>query len=78
MNRTAPFPTRADIARFLREEREAGRDPGKREVARAFGVSAGGKIWLKKILKEIEAEGDAAPRAGVAPDEDASRLPASC
>ncbi len=76
MNRTAPFPTRADIARFLREEREAGRDPGKREVARAFGVTAGGKIWLKKILKEIEAEGDAAPRADAALDADASRLPA--
>jgi ribonuclease R len=57
VSKPAPFPTRDDIIRFLREERAAGRDPGKREVARAFGVSAGGKIWLKKTLKEIEQEG---------------------
>lgn len=29
---------------------------GKREIARAFGITGGGKIWLKKLLKDIDAE----------------------
>ncbi len=56
-------PDAEAIRRFLAEERAAGRAPGKREVARAFGISGGGKIWLKRILKEIEAEDEAAEDA---------------
>jgi ribonuclease R len=62
-------PDRDAIAQFLSDERAAGREPGKREVARAFGITGGGKIWLKRILKEIEDErGETAPEdAGESP-----------
>jgi ribonuclease R len=49
-------PDREAVRQFLADERAAGREPGKREVARAFGITGGGKIWLKRILKEIESE----------------------
>lgn len=54
----APFPSKDDIIRFMEAEREAGREAGKREIARAFTLPQGGRVWLKQILREIEADSD--------------------
>ncbi len=59
------MPTREDILAFIARERDAalaeGRTPpdkiGKREIARAFGLKGADRIPLKRILKELEAEG---------------------
>ncbi|TAL79219.1 MAG: ribonuclease R [Beijerinckiaceae bacterium] len=54
------LPTREDILRFLKDEREAGRGSGKigkREIARAFGIKGSDRIALKRVLRELEAEG---------------------
>lgn len=56
MKAPAPFPTKDEIARFIADERAAGREVGRREVARAFGFGAGERIHLKRLLREIEAE----------------------
>jgi ribonuclease R len=61
-----PFPTKNDIIRFIAAEREAGREAGKREIARAFTLPQGGRVWLKQLLREIEAETDV-PRKGREP-----------
>src|SRR3954469_14300177 len=46
---------------------------GKRELARAFGVQGGDRIWLKQMLKDLEAEGGGdRARGSVRP---AGRLP---
>ncbi|MGL4727390.1 MAG: ribonuclease R [Bosea sp. (in: a-proteobacteria)] len=60
-------PDREAVRQFLVDERAAGREPGKRDVARAFGITGGGKIWLKRILKELQAEETALSEAGVEP-----------
>ena len=57
-----PLPSREDIVAFIAREREAGgaRAPvkiGKREIARAFAIKGSDKIGLKRVLKELEAEG---------------------
>ena len=47
-------PTKADILAFI------ARSPsniGKREIAREFGLNPAGKMALKRILKDLEAEG---------------------
>ncbi len=54
----APEPSRQAILDFIEEERVAGREVGRREIARAFGLDQGGKIWLKRLLKEMEREGE--------------------
>ena len=54
MTQNISEPSREAIEAFIAREREAGREVGKREIARAFGITAGGKIWLKKLLKDIE------------------------
>ena len=58
------LPSRDDIVAFIARERSAaeaaGAAPakiGKREIARAFGVKGAARIDLKRILKELEAEG---------------------
>jgi ribonuclease R len=51
-----PYPSKHDIIRFIAAEREAGREVGKREIARAFTLPQGGRVWLKQLLREIEAE----------------------
>lgn len=58
----APLPSREEILAFIAREREAAgeRAPakiGKREIARAFQLKGADKIGLKRILKEMEAEG---------------------
>ena len=64
-SRIAPLPSRDDVVAFIARERDAAvragsANPGKigkREIARAFGLNAEGKMALKKLLKELEAEG---------------------
>jgi ribonuclease R len=59
------FPSRADILAFIAREKEfatRGNTPrsskiGKREIARAFGIKGADRIALKKLLKQLEAEG---------------------
>lgn len=61
----ASLPSRADILAFIAREKEfaarAGRARsdkiGKREIARAFGIKGADRIALKRLLKELEAEG---------------------
>ena len=59
----ATLPSRGDILEFI-----AGSDGkvGKREIARAFGLDATGKIALKRLLREMADDGvlaKAQPRA---------------
>lgn len=61
---SVPEPSRDAILDFIEEERSAGREVGRREIAKAFGLDAGGKIWLKRMLRELEAEGEIAEAAG--------------
>ena len=48
------LPSRAQILEFLST---ADSKAGKREIARAFGITGGAKIALKRILSEMAAEG---------------------
>lgn len=60
-----PLPSREDILAFIARERAAAEQEGrslpdkigKREIARAFGLKGADRIPLKRILKELEAEG---------------------
>lgn len=57
-----PLPSRDEILAFIAREREAQgeRAPskiGKREIARAFQIKGADKIGLKRVLKEMEADG---------------------
>jgi ribonuclease R len=57
-----PVPTRDEILAFIARERAVAgeRTPakiGKREIARAFQITGSDKIGLKRVLKELEAEG---------------------
>jgi ribonuclease R len=54
------IPTKDDILAFIAREKAAGATPdkiGKREIARAFGLTGSAKIELKRLLKELEADG---------------------
>jgi ribonuclease R len=56
------LPSRDDILAFIAREREAAGEKGpgrigKREIARAFDVTGDDRIALKRMLKELEAEG---------------------
>jgi ribonuclease R len=54
-NRKKPaLPTKQQILDFIRDSPTP---VGKREIARAFGISGGDRIALKTMLKEIAAEG---------------------
>lgn len=52
--RQAAFPTRAEVLRFIQES--PGK-VGKREIARAFGITGPARVELKKLLKELGEEG---------------------
>ncbi len=54
---SAPDPSREAIVNFIESERAEGREVGRREIARAFGLDGGGKIWLKRLLKELAEDG---------------------
>ena len=57
--RKTEIPTRDAILAFIARERGAGRGDkiGKREIARAFGLTGTDKIELKRILRTLEDEG---------------------
>ncbi|MCF4166211.1 ribonuclease R [Zavarzinia compransoris] len=50
----AQLPTKEEIARFLAEHPGKA---GKREIARAFGVTGDARIELKRLLAEMKTEG---------------------
>lgn len=50
----ASFPTREQIATFIRESPVP---VGKREVARAFSITGNDRMLLKKVLRELESDG---------------------
>jgi ribonuclease R len=49
-----PRPTREQIVAFIEESPTP---VGKREIARAFHLTGGGRVWLKGVLKELAEEG---------------------
>ncbi|MCZ8100681.1 MAG: ribonuclease R [Burkholderiales bacterium] len=48
------LPSREEILDFIRGEPG---QVGKREIARAFGIKGGGRIALKRLIKELEDDG---------------------
>jgi ribonuclease R len=48
------LPSREDIVAFI--AKSSGK-VGKREIARAFNIQGGDRIWLKQMLKDLEIEG---------------------
>lgn len=50
--------SRQAVLDFIDQERAAGREVGRREIAKAFRLDSGGKIWLKRLLRELEEEGE--------------------
>jgi len=59
--KSAPFPSRDEIVSYIRDNPDAA---GKREIARAFRLDASQKMQLKKLLKELEADGVLERRRG--------------
>lgn len=49
-----PFPTREQIVQYIAENPDRS---GKRDIARAFGVTGGARIALKALLKDLVDEG---------------------
>ncbi len=69
--KSAPFPSREDILRFIRESPTR---VGRREIARAFRLGAGQRTLLKQVLRDMEEDGSLpagrgrrAAQAGVLP-----------
>lgn len=54
MSKAAPIPSRQQILDWLNDNPD---QTAKRDIARAFGVKGQAKIELKRILREMEAEG---------------------
>ena len=52
--KSAPFPTREEVLRFIQDSPSK---VGKREIARAFGISGADRMQLKKLLKQLGDEG---------------------
>ncbi|MCC6912423.1 MAG: ribonuclease R [Rhodospirillaceae bacterium] len=50
----SPLPTRDEILKFIQE---SSTQVGKREIARAFGITGADKIALKAILKDLKGSG---------------------
>jgi ribonuclease R len=48
------FPTKDEILDWIRDNPK---ETGKREIARAFDIKGGGRVELKRILRELEDEG---------------------
>ena len=61
--KSTPLPSKAEILAFISREREAMAKAGhvgnigKREIARAFGITGDDRIELKRMLAELAAEG---------------------
>ncbi len=49
-----PFPTREQIVQYIAENPDRS---GKRDIARAFGVTGGARIALKALIKDLVDEG---------------------
>ena len=49
-----PFPTKEELLEFIQSSPKR---VGKREIARAFKLGSEGKVMLREILKELEADG---------------------
>lgn len=47
-------PSREDIVRFVAENPDSA---GKRDIAKAFSLKAGDRIWLKDMLRELQDDG---------------------
>lgn len=50
----APFPTRDDILKFIKESEAP---PSKRDIAKAFGIRGDDRIVLKDMLRGLQKEG---------------------
>jgi len=48
------LPSKDDILRFISENPDRA---GKREIAKAFGLKGGDRIWLKDMLRDLQDEG---------------------
>ena len=48
------LPTKAEVLDWITEHPTQG---SKRDIAKAFGIKGAARIDLKRILKELEAEG---------------------
>ena len=48
------LPSKEDIVAFIADAKGK---VGKREIARAFGVQGGDRLWLKQMLRSLEGEG---------------------
>lgn len=72
MSRPDADLSRDAVLAFIEEERAAGREPGRRDIAKAFQLDAGGKIWLKRLLRELELE----ENGGAGPVKPHAALPA--
>ena len=55
--RTGVVPTEDEILNFLRQQAQAGRKVGKREIARAFGLKGAARIELKERLRDMASRG---------------------
>ncbi len=55
------LPSRAQILAFIEEHQG---HAGKREIARAFDLRGGDKIWLKQMLRELADDGAIERRRG--------------
>jgi ribonuclease R len=53
------LPTRADLLQWIEDNPT---QSNKRDIARAFGIKGAARIDLKRMLKELEAEGHLAKR----------------
>ncbi|WP_267212372.1 ribonuclease R [Chelatococcus asaccharovorans] len=53
------LPSKEAVMAFLAEAKGK---VGKREIARAFGIGGGQRIWLKRMLRELEDEGHVSRR----------------
>ena len=56
-----PLPSPAQILAFIEENQG---HAGKREIARAFNLRGGDKIWLKQVLRQLADEGAIERRRG--------------
>src|SRR5271165_6458173 len=50
-----PLPTRQQLLDFIKEQPGS---VGKREIARAFRLTADHRPWLRQMIKELEISGD--------------------
>jgi ribonuclease R len=60
-SKPVPLPTRQQLADFIREQPGT---VGKREIARAFRLTAIHRPWLRQMLKELEHSGSVERAAG--------------